>query len=256
MPTERELYEYLDSRISRKLSCEWDNDGLMCCPLPNNEVKRVILTLDITDGIVDYAKEHGYDTIVSHHPLIFKGIKSLNTENGVQARVLKLACAGITAMSFHTRFDALDGGVNDELAELCELTDITSFGPLDERMGRVGTLPHAMNANELAHFIKEKLGAPYINYNGSNDRICRLAVLGGAGDDFIEHAKDAGADAYLTGELGHHVLTDACDSRITLYEAGHHFTEAPSLKRLCAMILEAYDALECNIIDSRSVKTV
>lgn len=255
MPTERELYDMLEHKIPRELSCEWDNDGLMCCPSPNNDVKKVLLALDITDDVVDHAINESYDTIVSHHPLIFKGIKSLNMENGVQARLLKLARANITAMSFHTRFDALDGGVNDELAMLCELTDITSFGPDGERMGRVGTLPTVMSADELARFIKKKLGAPYVNYSGSNGSIRRLAVLGGAGDDFIEHAKCAGADAYLTGELGHHALTDARDSRIALYEAGHHFTEAPSLNRLRMLILEAY-ALECDIIDSHAAKTV
>ena len=70
-----ELYQYLDERIPRSLSCEWDNDGLMCCPDADREVKRVLLALDITEDVVDAAIAGRYDVIVSHHPLVFRPVK-------------------------------------------------------------------------------------------------------------------------------------------------------------------------------------
>ncbi|MBQ7380915.1 MAG: Nif3-like dinuclear metal center hexameric protein, partial [Clostridia bacterium] len=77
MITVSELYEKLDRAIPTSLSCEWDNDGLMCCPDPKRPVKRVLLALDITESIVDRAIDEGFDVILSHHPLVFRPIPSL-----------------------------------------------------------------------------------------------------------------------------------------------------------------------------------
>ncbi|MBE6606720.1 MAG: Nif3-like dinuclear metal center hexameric protein [Ruminococcaceae bacterium] len=256
MPTKRELYDYLDTIIPRSLSCDWDNDGLMCCAKPEDHVKKLLVTLDITDACIEYANKKGFDTIVSHHPLIFKGIKALNTDMGVSNRLIKLMSCGICAMSFHTRLDAVSGGVNDALAEVLGLRDVEAFGENNSPMGRVGTLPATMRANELAIYIKEKLSAPYVNFNGRNNDIKRLAVLGGAGEDEILLAEKAGADAYLTGELGHHPLTDACDMALTLFEAGHHYTEFPVCKNLAKTLKDKFSDIEVEIYNSIAVKTV
>ena len=256
MPTTRELYDYLAFAIPASLSCEWDNDGLMCCSHPDDEAKKILFPLDITPDAIEYAKKNGFDTIISHHPIIFKGVKALNADIGIPKRLITLIESRITAMSFHTRLDTVENGVNDALAEVLELSKVTAFGPDRLAMGRVGTLPRVMSAGELAKYIKEKLGAPYVNYNGAKDNITRLAVLGGAGEDFIEHAVSAGADAYLTGELGHHPLTDACDTGITLYEAGHHFTEFPVCKRLEQIVKAKYPNLQTEVYNNYSIKTV
>lgn len=255
MPNTRELYNYLDSVIPKSLSCDWDNDGLMCCHNMDTEIKKVLVTLDITSAAIDYAKKGGFDAIVSHHPIIFKGVKALNTDVGVSKRLISLIEAQICAMSFHTRLDVVEGGVNDALAEVLELTDISIFGD-EVPLGRVGTLPEAMTAEELAFYIKEKLSAPYVNYNGTRSKITRLAVLGGAGEDEIALAKEKGADAYLTGELGHHSLTDADDTGLVLFEAGHHYTEFPVCEKLKKMITEKFGEVEVEIFNSIAVKTI
>ena len=90
MPTVRELYEYLNSKFPKKYSCNWDNDGLMMSEDPEREVLRVLTTLDVTDEAVDYAAANGYDVIVSHHPMIFKGINSLNAQNPMARKIFKL----------------------------------------------------------------------------------------------------------------------------------------------------------------------
>ncbi|MEE1115696.1 MAG: Nif3-like dinuclear metal center hexameric protein, partial [Clostridia bacterium] len=125
--TVKELYKFLDSRIPSALSCEWDNDGLMCCTEPNRAVKKVLVALDITDDVIDRAIEGGYDVIVSHHPLIFHPIKNITAGESVPNRLIKLVKSGISAMSFHTRLDSLDGGVNDELAKCLGLNNIKPF---------------------------------------------------------------------------------------------------------------------------------
>ena len=76
----RELYNELDARIPRSLSCSWDNDGLMCCPDGNKKVNKALIALDVTGAVVEYAKNNGYDVIISHHPFIFNGLKSVDDE--------------------------------------------------------------------------------------------------------------------------------------------------------------------------------
>ena len=256
MPTNRELYAYLDSVIPKSLSCDWDNDGLMCCNMPDSGVRRLLITLDITDDVIEYAKSAGFDTIISHHPLIFKGIKALNAENGVSKRLFALIDGNITAMSFHTRLDAVTDGVNDALSEVLELTGVRAFYSEGVSIGRVGELQRPMNPGELALFIKNKLHAPYVNFNGGRDVIKTLAVLGGAGKDEITAALQTGAQAYLTGELGHHALTDAADYDITLFEAGHHFTEFPVCKTLEKRIKNRFPEIITEIYNSYGIKTV
>ncbi len=256
MPTVNELYSYLDSLIPSELSCEWDNDGLLCCAEKSAEASRVLITLDITDSAINYAKENGFDVILSHHPIIFKGVKAVNTDVGVSKRLIELIKANVTAMSFHTRLDTVSSGVNDALAAVLGLKGVKTFETEGLEMGRVGELPRVMSQDELALYIKEKLGAPYVNYNGATGEIKYLAVLGGAGEDEIGAAAKAGADAYLTGELGHHFLTDAKDFGIALFEAGHHFTEFPVCKALEAMVNARFPDIYTEIYNSIAIKTV
>ena len=161
--TVRELYNYLSEKIPSELSCEWDNDGLMCCPEPDREVRRVLVCLDVSDEAVNTAIEGGFDVILSHHPMIFKGIKSVVGETGPVGRVIRLIKSGISVMSFHTRFDAVDGGVNDTLASIFELTDVEKIECEGIELGRVGSLKQEMVLSDFAALVKEKLCAPFVS---------------------------------------------------------------------------------------------
>ena len=116
--TVKEMYVKFSERIPDHLREEWDNDGLMCCPDGTAEVNRVLITLDVTEEVVDYAIESAFDLIISHHPLIFKPLKSVVEDNSVSRKVIKLLNNGISVFSFHTRADKVTGGVNDKLAEI------------------------------------------------------------------------------------------------------------------------------------------
>ena len=108
-----ELYAKIEGFIPRELSCGWDNDGLSVLPDPEHESGKVLVALDVREEVVEYAKKNGFDTVLTHHPLIFSGLKELSGRTVVSSKAAKLIRAGIAAMSFHTRFDALDGGVSD-----------------------------------------------------------------------------------------------------------------------------------------------
>ncbi len=252
--TVKELYKKLDALIPRALSCEWDNDGLMCCPDGEREVRKVLVSLDVTDKTVNVAISGGYDLIVSHHPFIFKGLKSINGENHVGEKAIALIKNGVSVFSFHTRLDAADGGVNDTLADLLCLEDVIPFG--EGGIGRIGALPEAISAEELAARVRDALGAEGVWLSEANIPCRRIAVLGGNGGDDVEAAIAAGADTYISGELKYHSMADASELGINLIEAGHFYTEDPVCAVLCGMIEKISPDIECDIFYSNKIKLI
>lgn len=251
-----ELYEYLDGKIPAHLSCDWDNDGLMCCPDPDREIRRVLIALDVTDKTVSTAIEGEYDLIISHHPLIFKPMRSVTPYNITSAKVIELIKNDISVMSFHTRLDAVKGGVNDELAEIFGLVGAEPFGPDGEELGRIGTLEKPMSFSEFAALVRDTLGCKSVFAADSGRYSYRIAVLGGSGSDFVEAAKRAGADTFVTGELGYHYLCDAPDNGINLISAGHFHTENPVCDRIAELVSEADPYIEIDIFDSLSYEMI
>ena len=249
----KDLYEYLNEKIPRSLSCEWDNDGLMCCPEPEREAKSVLVCLDITDEIVDIAVKGGFDAIVSHHPMIFKGITSVSSETGISGRLIKLIKSGISVMSFHTRFDAVDGGVNDTLVSLLELENVEKLECEGIKIGRVGNLKKEMTLSEFASLVKEKLSASTVSFSECSGKVFRVALVGGGGGDFVSEAAKSGADTFLSGTIGYHTMTDAYDAGVNLVEAGHYYTENPSCASLAKLVLGADKNINVEIFDSRTI---
>lgn len=251
-----ELHKYLNERIPKTLSCSWDNDGLMCCPDDNREVRRVLLCMDVTPEAIDYAIEGGYDLIMSHHPLIFRGVKTISGDIGIPSRIIKLIKNDVSVMSFHTRFDAVDGGVNDALSSLFDLSDVEKVECDGIELMRVGYLPNEISIEEFVSLVKAKLGCEHLNYASNTGKVHRVAVVGGGGGSYIHNASAAGADTYLSGEIGYHNMTDCKDSRINLVEAGHYFTENPTLKNLAKFVNEADKTIGCDYFESNIIKHI
>lgn len=235
-----ELYAALDLIIPSSLSCEWDNDGLSVCPDKTREVHRILLSLDPDENAVDIAVREGYDCIISHHPLLFNGLKEISGSDTSSRKVITLLANNVSAMSFHTRLDALNGGVNDTLCELFGLTDISPFGQNGEAIGRIGTLPSPLDFEDFVRLVKTRLGSPVIITSACEKRAYRIAVLGGSGSDDVDAARAAGADTYVTGELKYHQLCDAPYSSMNLIAAGHYYTEFPVLIKLENILKEIF----------------
>ncbi len=236
--TVKEFYEYLSRELPAEWACEGDYDGMSCCPDADNEVEKVLIALDATEDIVDEAVEEGCQVILTHHPMLFGGIKEVCDGEFRSNKLIKLIKNNIAVMSFHTRLDAAPGGVNDILAALLGLKNLTRFG--EKGIGRVGELDEPMTAEELAVTVKNTLGAPFVEYADAGKPIKRVAVVGGAGSSEVYDALKAGADAFLSGELKHNYMTDAPDIGLTLMSAGHFYTENP----VCARLFELTAAVE------------
>lgn len=171
-------------------------------------------------------------------------------------RALELYSSGIALFSFHTRFDCGKGGVNDELSALFGLEEVCSFPVEGLPMGRIGKLPKAFSAKELAEKVKAVLGCKSLRLTLDRKEIRRLAVLGGSGGDAFKEALAAGADGYLTGEAGYHEMLDAADRGLCMVVAGHDYTENPAAEALGRQIKELLPSAEVLLHREERISTL
>ena len=213
----------------RALALDFDNVGLLVEP-DHTEIKRVLLALDCTTTTAREAIDLGVDLLVTHHPQFFHGVKSIGFSSPVTGAAALLLRHGIGHYAAHTNLDAAEGGVNDTLADLFELQNVSPIPP--ENIGRIGVLPSPIKLSALVERCNALLNSRAA-YTGDPDRlVSRIAVLGGAGGGDIEYARDAGAEAYITGEAKHNQILEAREMDLPLILCGHYETERVVLKSL------------------------
>lgn len=251
-----QLYQILEQSAPRALSADWDNDGIACLVDPEKAVSRVLVALDATKAAVEYAVSNHFDVLLTHHPLLFRGVKALTPAHCVPRKLLQLALGGVAAISLHTRLDAAKGGVNDVLAARLGLTDVRPFAPEGEvPYGRIGKLPAPVDVSAFAHSVCRLLGAPAVNLVGKGE-VQTVAVLGGEGGDFVDAARAAGAELLVSGRIGYHRMLDAAEEGLCVMEAGHFYTERPVLWALADLVKAAERDITVQILDKPGIQTV
>ena len=218
----REIIDSIESVAPRSAQEEWDNSGMQVGDT-GREIQSVLLTTDVTPEVVDEAVMLGCQLIVSHHPLLFHGLKQVCGQTP-QARVVEQAIKhDIAIYSAHTSLDCAPGGINTRLAEKLGLSDIQ---PLTENgLGAVGRLPKSTTYLGFIGQIRDVLGATYVRYTRpEKEQVETVALCGGAGAEFIGAAIEQGADVYITADCKYHVFQDA-EGRIGLIDIDHWISE-------------------------------
>lgn len=225
------------------LAYEWDNSGLLLrC---GEDVSRVLVALDVTMEVAQKAEELNCDMILAHHPLMFEAKKRFDCRKTSDAVMMRLIKSGISLYAAHTSFDRADGGINDELAQKLGLEDIEVIA---DDLVRVGRFKAPLDKNELAERIKLALGIDTLKMSLSEiETIEKAAVVGGSGGEFIEAAKNAGAEALITGEAKHHHFIDAQAQGVLLIEAGHFSTERCFVDKAFISLQSRIDELQLNV---------
>lgn len=252
MASVKDIYTRLDELYPRSYSCEWDNDGLMVCADPSREVKKALITLDVTKAAAEYASENGVDLIISHHPLIFRRLCAMSPEEPRSSLPIAILSRGISVISLHTRFDAGENGMNDTLAELLGLEVIGKFGTENEMCGRLCKTDTTLTS--LCNKVKNVLDAPNLSV-GMGNKTCRtVAVVGGGGGSFVKAAVAQGIDAFITGECGYNDMIEAADAGLSVIAAGHYHTEYPPfVKKLQTLVAENFPAVETLVMTAETL---
>lgn len=249
-----EIYERISERIPEALREPWDNDGLMVASDDSVDVKRALITLDVTEDAVDYAAANGFDLIISHHPLIFRPLASITEDSHIARKVIKLIKNDIAVISLHTRADKVRGGVNDILAEILGLTDVTPFGEGD--LGRIGTLPEELSMEDFSYLLKGLLSCDGVKLVDACIPVQRVAVVGGDGKGYVTSAMKSGADTYVSGRIGYNVMEEAGEMGINLIEAGHFFTEQPVTEFFKSILTRLDPDMYIEVLNSNVIKLI
>ena len=225
----KEVLSALERFAPLPLQESWDNAGLQL-GLTETEVSGALLCLDVNEQIVDEAIQKGCNLVISHHPLLFRGLKQISGQDYVQRCVIKAIKHDIVVVSMHTNMDNARNGVNWKIAEKLGLTDCRFFASktvdgVEAGSGVVGELPTAMAAAEFIRRVKERFGVECAMCNELLQRpVRRVAVCGGAGDFLLPDALGEGADAFITGEMHYHQYF-GYEQQIQICVIGHYQSE-------------------------------
>lgn len=247
-----EFRDILDTWFPPSLSLDWDHDGMQCCPSVSHSVSRVLCCLDVTRDVLSFASQHGFDTVISHHPFLFRPIDRISAA-GARPDIVDCIRNDIAVFSYHTRLDAVAGGVADCLAEACGLSQCDTVSGTDGIL-RIGNT-EIQSLPRFCTSVKNALGSPFVLFASAGRNVTRVAVCPGDGKDFVAAAAEAGADTYLAGRLSYNTTADAEKAGINLIEAGHFFTEWPVVPSLTKRI-QAELGLYCESFYSLNIQTV
>ena len=213
-----ELSRQFDSDFAYSTAMSFDNVGHLIGD-KGAQVQSVLLDVDVTHDVIKEVALQNCNVIVTHHPVIFHPLKSIYQGSIAYDLIQK----NISVISLHTNLDLAVGGVNDCLAAALNLQQVCQLG--EDGLGRVGTLPQPMTAEQLAGYVKQQLHAPCVRFNNGSVPISKIAVGGGACGDLWELAMQMGCDALVSGEAKYNEFVDAQNAGFTLLAAGHYATE-------------------------------
>ena len=226
--TVREICAVIEELAPLAYGESWDNPGLTVGD-PDAPVRHVYIGFDSDLPTIREAIAAHADLLLTHHPLIFRAVKNLRTDTLAGKKISLLIQNGVAFYGSHTPFDAAPGGMADLAAERLGLTDRARLLPQAQEgvgIGVVGSLPDEMTPRQLAQFVKDRLGLPYVQlFAAEGAGISRVAVLPGGGNGDLEEAVRAGAQAYVTGDISHHTALDGMDQGVTVVNAMHYGTE-------------------------------
>lgn len=251
-----ELTAWLEELYPPSMAEKWDNVGFLVGD-DEQEVTSVLLALDLTEETILEAEKAGAELILTHHPMIFSGVKQINNHSFTGRRILQLIKNGMGCYAMHTNYDIL--GMADHSARLLGLIDpqvlMETFrdGERREGLGRVGNLEKPMTLQEYGLFVKERLCLGDVKLYGDPDQIvCRAAVCTGSGKSLMDQVRALGAQVYVTGDIDHHTGIDAVASGVAVIDAGHYGTEYIFMEAVKNRIREAYPDLRVTCAQVKS----
>lgn len=241
----------LENLAPLHLAESWDNVGLLIDPGEHLGFEHALVTIDLTDAVLDEARERQADFIVAYHPPIFSGLKRLRHTVAKERVVLRALRSGLTVYSPHTALDAASGGMGDWLARALGPGRVTPVVPhvSDPRAGagRFVRLDQPVTLERAVELVKAHLGLSQLRVSrGTNPLpIATLAVCPGAGGSVFEQVRHA--DLLLTGEMRHHDLLERAAQGTSVMVTDHTNTERGYLPHLAQILIKSCPGLAVSV---------
>lgn len=243
----RDVMEVIEGFAPLSIQEKWDNSGL-CIGSPDSRVSSILLGLDCTPELVDEAVECGADMIVTHHPLIFSGLKKISPDDKVGSAVIKAISNGISIYAAHTNADKVLSGVSGAMASRMGLENVEI---LDEDgdgtgLGVVGNLPEPMSAEEVIAMVKSKFSLKAMRTSRPlTEKISRVAVCGGSGGSLIGAAVRSGAQLYVSGDISYHNFFT--EDGFMIMDIGHYESEIEIVEILFSLLRKNFPTFAVRI---------
>ena len=250
----RDITGALEAFAPLSLQDGFDNAGLQIGLTEDVDTTGVLLCLDVNEDVVEEAVRKGCNLVVSHHPLLFHPCKSITGADYIQRTIMKAIRSGVAIYSAHTNLDNAQGGVNYKMAEKLGLKDVKVLQPKSEDpatgAGLFGHLPSPVSHDNFISQVKKLFHAQSVRCNRwTGQRVSRVALCGGAGAFLIPDAIKAGADVFITGEIGYHRFF-GYENDIMLMEIGHYESEQYTREILRKVLCSQFP--ELRVIDTET----
>lgn len=248
----KDFVDFLNREIPLNYACDWDNSGLQVGHM-GKEIHRVYIALDATEEVVYDAAVQRCDFLLTHHPLLFKGIKQVTGDTSIGRKLYMLIGNDIACYSAHTNFDAMPGGMGELAGALLQLG---CCSPLEDMSGHLedpwgigvaGNLRQPLTLMEFADYVKQIFSLKQVNIFSAHSpekKISRVAVCPGSGRSMLNEVIASQADVFLTGDIGHHEGIDCVDMGISVIDAGHFGLEKIFVPIMADKIRRAFPELE------------
>ena len=243
----KDIIKVIEDFAPLSIQESWDNSGL-CVGSPEDEVTSVLLALDCTPALVEEAVACGADMIITHHPLIFSGLKKISSDNMVGEAVINAIKAGISIYAAHTNADKVLAGVSGAMAAKLGLENVRI---LDDEgagtgLGTIGDLPEPMTADQAVAFVKDRFALKSVKASKPLfGMISRVAMCGGSGGSLIGAAQKAGAQLYISGDISYHNFFTP--EGFMIMDIGHYESEIEIVDILFSLIKKNFPTFAVRI---------
>jgi dinuclear metal center YbgI/SA1388 family protein len=240
----KNILNNLEQKAPAGLAESWDNVGLLIGN-PEQIVTGVMAGLDPTNELIDEAIRTGCNTVITHHPVIFKPLSSIDTGRPEGRLLQKILSNNMSIIGCHTNFDSAEEGVSDVLGERLGLQEmqpliVPANGPAGTGIGRIGTYEQSLTAEQFKEKLLTTLELDGVQMTGPLPKtISTVAVCGGSGSDFAREALGRGADIYLSAEIKHSTAIWARENNFCIIDGTHYATEKPAVALLVKLLQQA-----------------
>jgi dinuclear metal center YbgI/SA1388 family protein len=241
----KDILNTLNTLAPFDLAEPWDNVGLLVGN-PEQEVTAILAGLDPTNSLIDEAISLGANTVITHHPVIFKPLPAIDTSSPEGRLLEKALTRHIAIIGCHTNFDSAKTSVSAILAEQIGLDNHSPLIPTPEKnwtesgLGRIGCYMHPLTPAEFLQRVLHTLGQESVQVAGTlPKKITTVAICGGSGSELAMQARNLGAEVYLSAEIKHSTAVWAIESNFCIIDGSHYATEKPAISFLVNKLEEA-----------------
>lgn len=253
------IIKLLEELYPERNSDDWDNSGGQIINF-EKDIKNIVVTLDISDKLIDFAIEKKADLIISHHPMFFGGLDKIDISTYKGKLIKKIIDNEINIYSMHTNFDMATQGMTKLIGQKLgyEHFDLLKIKDIDKDIGYGGIidLKKDLKKDEVINLVKEKFQIDKINIFSSRNKTYRkISFCGGSGGDFIEDAAQL-SDIYLTGDIKHHDYQLAYELGLDIIDVGHYNSERFFMEYIADKIKKKSKTLNVEIFDRNIFKSI